>query len=469
MRNATFAVSCRALFRRSLGFIGLGLVTGCCLSLASVGFAAPDPVDPMRPDASIRYGSRQGVEVPPSAIVSDIQRRGTTVFAGEVDAIVARLDLPTYDGYLKGISGWDPIVVGGNPFTIQTRYSVVPDGQVCWQWAYETFEALGYDVRYQEYTRSGNLQKNIIATIPGQVTPEDIYVIGGHIDSISQNPSVLAPGAEDNGSGSAGVLAAAAALVGEQFESTIELVLFSGEELGLWGSQAYVNDAIANNRNVVSAVTMDMIAAWVNDYGVLIEGETAWQPLMTLMADAVDTYTTISRDFSYFSFGSDHVPFQDAGIPAILAIDLDWASYAPYHRTTDTYDKTTPALGTAIAKAGLATVAQLAIPYEPVVDTPEPDPLFTSLRAYPNPASQEVTFALAQYDASWGRASATVRVFDVSGRQVRALPATNVSSSEGVTAREVTWDLRDANGNTVRPGLYWARMGESAQKVVIIP
>lgn len=465
MASASFCTP--SLRRFIVGSVLTAATLGSVVLLTRTSSAVDHPVDPMRPSEAIRYGLRQGVEVPAHAIVPEIQRRGTTNFASEVDVIVARLDLPTYDGYLKAISGWDPIVVGGNPFTIQTRYSTAAAGQVCWQYAYETLQALGYDVRYQNYTRAGNNLKNIIATIPGQVTPENIYVIGGHIDSISQNPSTLAPGAEDNGSGTAGVLAAAAALVGEQFESTIELVLFSGEEQGLWGSDAYVDDAIANDRNVLSAVTMDMIAAWVNDYGVLIEGESAWQPLMLLMADAVDTYTTIDRDFSYFSFGSDHVPFQDAGIPAILAIDLDWASYGPYHRTTDTYDKTTPALGTSIAKASLAAVAQLAVPFEPVVDTPEP--MLTSLRAYPNPASREVTISLAQDDASWGRASSLVRVFDVAGREVRSLPASTVAASGGSSAREVTWDLRDGGGNTVRPGLYWVRMGAASQKVVVIP
>jgi hypothetical protein len=332
---------------------------------------------------------------------------------------------------------------------------------------YETFEALGYDVRYQNYSRGGNALKNIIATSPGETTPERIYVLGAHIDTISQNPSTNAKGAEDNGSGSAAVLASAAALVGERFDSTIELVLFSGEEQGLWGSDAYVDDAIANDRDVRSAVTFDMIAAWNNDYGVLIEGEHAWQPLMTLMAAAVDTYTSISRQFSYFSFGSDHVPFQDAGIPAILAIDLDWGSYPYYHSTGDTYNRTTPGLGLEIARAGVAAVAQQAGPLGPVVDAPVPARP-TSLVAHPNPATRDVTVSFLV--SALENDDRPARIYDVRGREVRSVSVGTSSTTEnGDCMRSVRWNLRDAGGRVVRPGVYWVRYGDAARKVVVAP
>jgi hypothetical protein len=380
--------------------------------------------------------------------------------------IVSRLTLAAYDGYLQGLSGEVPVVIGGSAAQIDTRYSTAAAGQTCWQYAYETLTGLGYSVRYQDYTRNGNALRNVIATIPGETTPDSVYVVGAHLDSKSENPQALAPGAEDNASGSAAVLAAAAALVGERFASTIELVLFTGEEQGLWGSTAYVADAVATGSGVQSAVTFDMISAWVDDYGVLIEGETAWQPLMFLFADAVDTYTTITRTFSYFSFGSDHVPFQDAGIPAILAIEQDWAAYADYHRTTDTYDKTTPALGLDIARAGLAVLLHQAGPLGPAQDAPTPGAP-RSLSAYPNPASQNVT---ATFLLGRGSRASDVRVVDLRGRIVRSLSLVRtVSVSPEETYGEVRWDLQDDRGRPVRPGVYWLHHGEDSRKVVVTP
>ena len=444
-------------------------IRGALAPLLAILLALPaNAAAPPDRDGSVRYGHRQGVSIPEGSLVDELALRGGTTFAPEVDSIVTRMDLPTYEGFLKGLSGWTPVLVGGSSTTFATRYSLVTPGQVCWQYVYETLEALGYDVRYHHYSRSGYQLKNIVATITGETTPNEIHVLGAHLDSISQIPSTTAPGAEDNASGTAGVLAAAVALVGERFDSTIELVLFTGEEQGLWGSDAYVDDAIASGKDVQSAVTFDMIAAWNNDYGVLIEGETAWQPLMSLYADAIDTYTSISRQFSYFSFGSDHVSFQDAGIPAILAIDLDWGSYPHYHSTTDTYDRTTPALGLEIARAGVAAVAHQAGPLGQVSDVPGVL-VASTLSAYPNPATSTVTVSYLVSAGSRDQA-AEAGVYDVRGRRVRSLPAGDaVAIDPDQSLREVRWDLRDSRGRIVRPGVYWVRFGEDSRKVVVAP
>lgn len=60
------------------------------------------------------------------------------------------------------------------------------------------------------------------------------------------------------------------------------------------------------------------------------------------------------------SFGSDHVSFQRAGIPAILAIELDDTNYPHYHRATDTVAQTTPKQAVDIVKGLAATLVDLA-------------------------------------------------------------------------------------------------------------
>ena len=85
-------------------------------------------------------------------------------------------------------------------------------------------------------------------------------MIIGHIDSISDDPTVSAPGAEDNASGSACVLEAARVLRSYDFDYTIEFVLVSGEELGLIGSEAYAQYCVDNNRNIAGVFDFDMIS-----------------------------------------------------------------------------------------------------------------------------------------------------------------------------------------------------------------
>jgi hypothetical protein len=445
--------------------------------VAVPGFGAASPGEPLRsgdpaqlgpavpsetgiaPDP--RYADRRSVIPPPGSITDSLARDGAaTVFSPVIADILQRMEQAEFTGHLADLSGENPVTVGGQSYTFTTRYSLVPAGQVCWQYAYEYLEAQGYDVRYQGYTRSGYDLENVVATLPGEVTPDQIYVIGGHIDSISPSPETLAPGAEDNGSGSSGVLAAAAALAGERFDSTIELVLFSGEEEGLWGSQAYVQEAVTEGRDVRAAVTMDMIAYYQDDFGVLIEGELPWIDLMETMADAVDAYTELSRDFSFYSFGSDHVPFQDAGIPAILAIDLDWNQYPDYHRTTDTFDKTTPGLGYQIASAGLATIAQLAGPRGSAAGVTDRTPIPGNLTVSPNPARARAEIRFARAIEGGG-----LRIFDVSGRLVRVLEDGPMTARTRDDA--VVWNLRDDSGRQVRPGLYWIR-GRAATGTVVI-
>lgn len=403
---------------------------------------------------------RMDVQVPNGSIVSRLESAPPTLaFSPFIDPIVNRFSFASFDDFLRGLSGANPVRISGANYTFTTRYSLSAGGAAAWQYAYEQLLAMGYEVRFQSYTRSGHALKNVIARIEGETTPERIYVIGGHIDSISQSPQSLAPGAEDNGSGSAAVLAAASALAGEHFASTIELVLFSGEEQGLWGSDAYVDEAISQGRDVRAAVTMDMIAFTATDYGVLIEGGTAWASLMQAMADAVDAYTSIDRAFSYYSFGSDHVPFQQAGIPAILAIDLDWDEYPYYHRTTDTYDRTTPALGTDIGRAALATVAQLAGPLGPASSVDNDGRVRDAGRAYPNPTGSRARVVLSP---SVSLTESRRAIVDAGGRVVRVL------DPSGKIGAPLEWDLRDEVGRPVESGFYWLRAGDGAVRITVV-
>ena len=110
------------------------------------------------------------------------------------------------------------------------------------------------EVRYHNWTNGGFSGSNIEATIKGLDSESDeIYLICGHYDSVSRSP-----GADDDGSGTVGVMAAAKVMSTYTFNHTIRFVTFSGEEQGLLGSKVYAEESYEKGENIV-ALNLDMI------------------------------------------------------------------------------------------------------------------------------------------------------------------------------------------------------------------
>jgi len=240
---------------------------------------------------------------------------------------------------MEGLSGVKPITVGGSTYTLNSRYTLAEGNDNAAQWIAQYFRSVGLtEVILQPFTYSGKRTNNIIAIKRGSTNPREIVVIGAHMDSTSQSPSTLAPGCIDNGSGTVAVMLAAKAMANITSDRTIYYVLFSAEEQGLIGSEYFVDEADSDGLNIVAALTMDMIGYSNRYYGVLIEGtqNADIRELMDLFESNIKQFTQLTTEKAYFSYGSDHVSFQQAGIPAFLAIEQDNTDYGQYHRTTDT-------------------------------------------------------------------------------------------------------------------------------------
>jgi hypothetical protein len=374
-------------------------------------------------------------------------------FSPGVEDVVDAMAVSRLDGYLRDLSGVNAVTVEDTTLAFATRWSLSEPGGLAARYAAELLTGMGFDVRIETFPVGNATGMNVVARLPGAVTPDRVYILGAHLDSISELPRTLAPGAEDNGSGSAGVLTAAAALAGHRFESTIELILFSGEEQLVKGSYAYVKNAVAEGRDVRGVVVFDMISYWKDHYGLLINSEARYGDLMQSAAHAVEAFTDLTWEYSYDDVLSDHVPFMDAGIPALLLADRDFRAYPAYHRSDDTYEKTDPILALKIARAGAAVIAQAAGPVGAAVGVPGSPPAGARLRLSPNPARTAVT--------ATGAAGEPLVIYDLAGRRIRRLP--------GAAAGAVRWDLTDASGRRVPPGLYWITSGNAAERVVVLP
>jgi hypothetical protein len=152
---------------------------------------------------------------------------------------------------------------------------------------------------------------NVVGEIRGREHPEQILVVGGHLDSWD-----LAEGTTDNGSGTATTLGAADAIMrsGQRPRRTIRFVLFTGEEQGLDGSFAYVNQHKAELPNHLGDLVLDFGQGPVK--GFQLGGRDDLVSLFQPFAEAISNLRTLEVDDRVES-GTDTLPFSIAGLPGI--------------------------------------------------------------------------------------------------------------------------------------------------------
>jgi len=229
------------------------------------------------------------------------------------------------------------------------------------------------------YSFDGETWKNLILEIPGRLHPEQVMVLSAHLDSVSEEPTVSAPGASDNGSGVAALLEAARVFRHYRFNNTLRIIFFTGEEQGLIGSKAYVRDH--NLQGIIGVINMDMFGfdqdndrCFELHVGTLPEsaplGQCFQSAIMAVQPDLQVDYIN-GYDMGF----SDHESFWDVNIGAIEV--LENYSYNSsqngcrglrdrnpnYHRSSDTLDKINPATGFSITRSALATAAALSEPH----------------------------------------------------------------------------------------------------------
>ena len=176
-------------------------------------------------------------------------------------------------------------------------------------------------------------QQNVVGEIRGYEKPDEIVVLGAHLDSWD-----LGTGALDNGCNAALVIEAARAIKASGLlpRRTIRFILFSGEEEGLYGSWAYVKEHRAEMDKYRGVVIFDSGIGRVTGYslGGRRDIEPAVREILRPFAGwGVD-------DHSYdASWGTDHFDFLLEGVPNLVA-NQEVANYLQnYHAASDTFDK----------------------------------------------------------------------------------------------------------------------------------
>jgi carboxypeptidase Q len=178
---------------------------------------------------------------------------------------------------------------------------------------------------------------NTVADIPGETKPDDVVILGAHLDSWD-----LGTGATDNGTGTTAVLEAARALrtLGLRTKRTIRFVLFIGEEQGNRGSRAYVEAHKSDLTHISALLVHDSGTGRVES--IMLMGNYQDREILDNALAPLRQLGLLELSLRQ-SGGTDHEPFADAGIPAFVAIQ-DARDYGKtHHSQADTFDRVVPA------------------------------------------------------------------------------------------------------------------------------
>jgi hypothetical protein len=177
---------------------------------------------------------------------------------------------------------------------------------------------------------------NVVGDIRGTEHPEQIFVVGGHLDSWD-----LSEGTTDNGSGTATTLGAADAIMrsGEKPRRTIRFVLFTGEEQGLDGSAAYIKQHQSELANHLGDLILDAGQGAVK--GFQLGGRTDLLADFQPFANSLANMGPMTVDDKIES-GTDTLPFSIAGLPGIN-MDQETTEYKfTHHSAADALEAQKP-------------------------------------------------------------------------------------------------------------------------------
>ncbi|RCK81671.1 MAG: Leucine aminopeptidase-related protein [Candidatus Ozemobacter sibiricus] len=232
------------------------------------------------------------------------------------------------------------------------------------EWLAAQFQQMpGLEVSTPTFSYSTKPLSNVVAIQKGVKDPSIVFVVIGHLDSTVgwSSSGGQAPGADDNGSGAAGVLHIASVASTLALPYTVIYCCANAEEVGLVGSKALARQlAAASGQTVKAVLNLDMIADR-DDNQVAVIGNTRSNWLIDVFKDVARLYTGLESKCLYNSdiWYSDHSSFWNIGVPAILTIE-GYPEMSPhYHKVTDTVANLSPALMERVARANLATLLTL--------------------------------------------------------------------------------------------------------------
>jgi len=186
---------------------------------------------------------------------------------------------------------------------------------------------------------------NVLGVIRGSEWPDRFIVASAHYDHLGVRNGVVYNGADDNASGTSGLLELAAWFRQYQPRHSIVIAAFDGEEAGLRGAQAFRAERLVPRGSIVADINMDMIGR--NDRNELYAVGTYQNPQLRRYVRAAARGAPITVRFGHdgstgdedWTRQSDQGPFHQAGIPFLY---FGVEDHPDYHRPTDDVERLQP-------------------------------------------------------------------------------------------------------------------------------
>jgi hypothetical protein len=236
-----------------------------------------------------------------------------------------------------------------------SRFITQPGNAKAIEYLTSTYRSFGLDPQQQPFQARGVRTANVLAMLRGTVSPDVVYVVGSHFDSVEGGP-----GADDNASGTAMLLETARILARHPLPATVIFASFTGEEGGLLGSREFVRRAVADSIKLVGAMNNDMMG-WSNDQRLDNTIRYSNPGIRDLQHGAALGFSKlITYDALYYK-STDAAAFYDAYGDIVGGFGSYPVLGNPhYHQRHDVLETINHELVTETTKANIATLIYLA-------------------------------------------------------------------------------------------------------------
>ena len=272
--------------------------------------------------------------------------------AQATNAVLAAIDPDTLSDTIKLLSQ-----------DFSNRYFRTPDGvrsalalQRVWKEA-----SLGRDdVSVELFYHDQWPQPSVILTFIGSEAPDEVVVLGAHLDSTvgrAASPTTMAPGADDDASGVAALTTAAKAALTANYRpaKTVKFIAYAAEEVGLRGSAAIAASFVANSINVIGVMQLDMVLLEDPEFAISLIDDFTDPDLTAFLGELIDAYLDVPWTTTSCGYAcSDHASWTEQGIPAAYPFESSSGANSQIHTSGDTLDASGTSVDHAVEFARLA-------------------------------------------------------------------------------------------------------------------
>ena len=374
-----------------------------------------------------------------------------------IDELINQTNLDSLVSFVRILSGEDSVIIGGSKVVIHHRVSN-NNNNLAADYIKQKLEEYGLDTYDQLYYDPYG--RNIYAIQPGILYPDEQYIICAHYDAVDFYC------ADDDASGVAAVLEAARILSDYQLDYTLIYALWDEEEIGLYGSGYYAEQAFINNDDILGVVNLEMFGWDSNDDGKMdihTKNIANSVTLANLVYNIVSVYN-LSLDPVIYNPGtnsSDHFSFWNRGYSAIVFSEAFYGGdFNPYYHTSgDRVQNFNLPYFHNLAKLAVGSISTL-VEVNPLVSVENEElhiPLSFKIQNYPNPFNPgtKIKFTIPQ-DRRRETQNVKLVVYNILGSEI----ATLVDDERPAGIYEIEWDATGLPG-----GVYIVTLNSSENMI----